>query len=166
MKPLPFTVVRQGEMNRWCWAAVTAGIWNCYNGPKQMSMCDVVTQVRGEPCCNPVPGHCHTERELDVALNAFEMLREPMHPDFRFGSAVEDRRSNAKIRLGRPVGVGLSFGTFMHFCVVYGRDPDASLVCVADSLFDNAPDRRYVDLRDNYRNKAAWVTTYLTRKPL
>jgi hypothetical protein len=156
MKPLPFTVVRQGEMTRWCWAAVTAGIWNCYNGPMRLSMCDVVTQVRGEPCCDPVPKHCHTERELDVALDAFEMLREPMHPDsipLRVGSGGPS--IEREIRLGRPVGVGLSFGTFMHFCVVYGCDPDAGLVCVADSLFDNAPDMRCVDLRDNYRNKAA-----------
>jgi papain like cysteine protease AvrRpt2 len=165
MPTLPYAAVKQGEHANWCWAAVTAGVWSFYERPHTIPMCEVVSAVRAESCCDPVPEHCERRAALDRALRRFRLLGSmragvvPLHANGNHASI------EAEIASGRPVGVGITFGIIDHFCVIFGFDPQSETVQVADPFFDDAPGIRYAELRNNYHDGGRWVATYLTKPP-
>jgi hypothetical protein len=165
MTTLPFTGVRQAPHANLCWAAVTAGVFNFYERSQAVRLCDVASAVRGERCCDPVPPHCDARAALDRGLRRFGLLAA-MRPGvigLRAGGAVPTIES--EITVGRPIGVGVTFGLMDHFCVIFGFDPQTGALALADPFFDNALSISYTQLRTNYRDGGRWIATYFTRLP-
>jgi hypothetical protein len=166
MLTLPYVAVRQGEHANWCWAAVTAGIWSFYERPRTIRMCEIVSAVRAERCCDPVPDHCERRAALDRALRRFRLLGSMRAGAIPLHAQGDDPSIQAEITSGRPIGVGITFGVIDHFCVVFGCDLRSETIQVADPFFDNAPGIRYAELRTSYHDGGRWVATYLTQRPL
>jgi hypothetical protein len=149
----------------WCWAAVTAGVSNFYRQPQAVRMCDVVSTVRAEPCCDPVPPGCEKRGALDRSLQRFGLLGSMRPGVIALRSTAVGPSIETEITAGRPVGVGLTFGVMDHFCVIFGFDPQSGSLALADPFFDNAIGIGYTELRTDYRNGGRWIATYLTVPP-
>src|SRR5436190_14614533 len=132
---LPFAMIRQAPHDFWCFAAVTASLWRFYAQSDQLQMCEVVSRVRGEPCCPPTP-NCELPADLEQALQLFSLFERQVPSSIPFGAGVQPCITD-EIDAGRPVCLALHFGTYIHFCVVHGYQQGSRLLAIADSLFDD-----------------------------
>jgi hypothetical protein len=162
---LPYVGLRQGTQMNWCWAAVTAGVFNFYKQPRGIRMCEVVSAVRAEACCDPIPPHCDKRAALDRALRQFGLLSAMKPGVIALRATGAGPSVESEIVAGRPVGVGISFGLVDHFCVIFGFDQQTGGLALADPFFDDALSIRYSELQTDYRNGGRWVATYLTMRP-
>ena len=156
-------MLRQMPHDRWCWAATAASLWHFYHQSAELRMCDIVTRVRGENCCDGPSGDCEREAPLERALSAFDLLRAAPIGVIPFEAGAGQPSVVSEIDSGRPVAVALTFGLYTHFCVVHGYERPSGLVAVADSFFDSAPALPYRQLVTNYHDGGRWKRTYLTR---
>jgi hypothetical protein len=118
------------ERNRWCWAAVAAGVAAHLHGITQVPQCQLAATVLGisDCCANPLSGN--VEESVATALNALNVPAR-MESSAGLGFAAV---SNELIQRRLPIAARMVDTTsgLAHFVLLIGCDPDAGTVVAAD----------------------------------
>jgi hypothetical protein len=151
----------------WCWAAVTAAIYQLHNGSAIMQ-CEVASKQKGAgDCCKkPCGDHCNRRWFLERALctvNCLDTGPISVSPTFSFSNLKVLFQSSAE-GSPRPVCARLGWeGGGGHFVVIKGfQDASESLV-IADPL-DGEHLVPFNEFKDGCYKFGPWTDYYLTDK--
>ncbi len=151
-------VVERQRAERWCWAAVAAGVAAYYGAEcSQEDVARALGRGGGPSDDNPSGGEASGGARLDEALSAVGCFSH-----WSPGRPAWDRLV-AELVEGRPVGVQIRWrGGGSHFVLLCGAWD--GLVHVADPA-TGAAALRFPDFPRAYRDGGVWDGTFWTRPP-
>jgi hypothetical protein len=141
---IPFTNNQQ-EATFWCWAAVSANVFNAMFPKKpQMRQCDVVKTFNepvlagGDPCDKAHKNNYNEIEDIGDVLDALN-ISDGFQTGVRFDTLVTELGGGAGA--AEPVAVQINFtGGAKHYIAICGVHKDAAQhICVADPRYGGDP---------------------------
>jgi hypothetical protein len=162
---IPDTTLAAQQLERWCWAAIGAGLANFYHN-KIIQQHEVAAMVLGIDCTNflideQLRQHCNVNFKLDKALAAVHCFSH-----WSFGKPTFERLQY-ELSCGHPVCCRIAwFKGDAHYVMINGFNVSNRTLYIQDPL-TGGHKVNYEHFPDDYNGKSGvWTETYWTTKSI